>query len=132
MDIFADSGIDQLQLFLDYAARKQQVINSNIANIETPGYQAKQYEFEQLFQEAIRLPVFEMKADRPDHLQGGPILVREEALLGNKVTEAQGNDLNNVDLDREMADLAENVLKFSAVAQIIQMKLQLLRNSMGG
>lgn len=132
MKIFEQAGIDRMQLYLDYASRKQQMINSNIANIDTPGYQAKELTFEHLFREASVRAGLPLKTSLPGHLPGKPRLLREDAELRAGSTGALGNDLNNVDMDREMTELAQNVLKFSAVAQLVQMKLAAIRSAIRG
>ena len=40
-----------------------------------------------------------------------------------------GNDRNNVDMDRELAHLTQNLLKFSTVAQLMQKQIHLLQYS---
>ena len=138
MKIFEEAGIDRMKLFLDYASKRQQVINSNIANLETPGYQAKELNFEHIFREASleqgqgQGQGLSLEKSHPGHFDGKPVLLRETGQLANSRTEALGNDLNNVDLDREMAQLAQNVLKFSAVAQLLQRKLATIRSAILG
>ncbi len=134
MKIFEQAGIDRMKLFLDYASKRQQVINSNIANIETPGYQAKELNFEHIFQEASLEQGLGMSLKRTHegHLGGKPELIRETGRLAASGTDALGNDLNNVDMDREMTQLAQNVLKFSAVAQLVQRKLAAIRSAIQG
>jgi flagellar basal-body rod protein FlgB len=39
------------------------------------------------------------------------------------------NDLNNVNIDREMAQLSSNALKFSMVAQMIAGKFKTLKSA---
>jgi flagellar basal-body rod protein FlgB len=43
-----------------------------------------------------------------------------------------GNDTNTVDIDREMMKLNQNQLLFDASAEIIQTKLQELKDVIGG
>jgi flagellar basal-body rod protein FlgB len=56
-------------------------------------------------------------------------LVRE-ALIEEKPSDALGQDGNNVDLDREMTELAQNVLKFSVISRLYQQKIQLIKYSL--
>lgn len=134
MKIFEQAGIDRMKLYLDYASKKQQVINSNIANIDTPGYQAKELDFEHIFrnESAGQQQGLALKRTKPGHLGGKPLLLRETQGLQDTRSQALGNDLNNVDMDREMTQLAQNVLKFSAVAQLIQRKLSTIRSAIQG
>lgn len=130
MNILNDSVLDKMQLFLDLSVKRQKVITSNLANVDTPGYQAKELDFQNVFRQELQ-GAGVLKTEDPRHISGSaglarPVLVREPN------TGALGNDLNNVDLDKEMSSLAENMLKFSAVSQLVQMKLQILESSVRG
>jgi flagellar basal-body rod protein FlgB len=57
------------------------------------------------------------------------VLVREPAIQTSP-TDALGRDGNNVDLDREMTQLAKNVLRFSVVSQMYQQKIQQIKYSL--
>ena len=46
-----DSNMQLLSKVLDLRAQKAQVISSNIANAETPGYSASRFAFEEDFKE---------------------------------------------------------------------------------
>jgi len=123
-----EAVLDHMKAFLDYSARKQQVITSNLANSETPGYRAKELNFEDVFQKELGGNGV-LKRTREKHVTGRPILVREPEAQ-EKVNDALGRDGNNVDLDREMTQLAQNVLKFSVVSRLYQQKIQLIKFSL--
>lgn len=131
MKVFEDSQIDRMKHYLDFASRRQQVINSNIANLETPGYRARELEFESMFRTEMESDLA-LKTTRTAHQPDRPVLIRDEPRVRPTTSGGLGNDLNNVDLDKEMTGLAENVLKFSALAQMIKNKLQLIRSSIQG
>ena len=123
-----EAVLDRMKLFLDYSARKQQVITSNLANSETPGYKAKELNFDDVFR--TELQEFEaLKRTREKHFEGRPHLVRS-AEIEQKANNALGRDGNNVDLDREMTQLAQNVLKFSVVSRLYQQKIQMIKYSL--
>ena len=123
-----DGVLDQMKRFLDFSARKQQVITSNLANSETPGYKAKELNFRELFEEEVGSGL-KLRRTREKHLGGRPALVREPA-IEEKPGDALGQDGNNVDLDREMTELAQNVLKFSVVSRLYQHKIQQIKFSL--
>lgn len=131
MDFFAQAGIERMKLYMDFASKRQQVISSNIANIETPGYEAKDLKFEEIFRGELSQSKVELQRSDTRHRGSKPVLLREEDEVRPRrtFTDSLGNDLNNVDLDREMSQLAENVLKFSAVAQMTRLKLGLVRSA---
>lgn len=123
-----ESVLSQMKLFLDYSARKQQVITSNLANSETPGYRAKELNFSDLFQQELESGE-NLRTTRENHIERGPTLVRE-AEVEERANDSLGRDGNNVDLDREMTQLAQNVLKFSVVSRLYQQKIQLIKYSL--
>lgn len=118
--------LNQMKLFLDYAARKQKVISSNLANAETPGYRAKDLQFAQVLEQELDGTASIRRTDER-HLPARPVLIRPQE-LEPAAGDSLGYDGNNVDLDKEMTDLAENVLKFSVVSRIVQQRLHLIRS----
>ncbi|HOM99901.1 MAG TPA: flagellar basal body rod protein FlgB [Acidobacteriota bacterium] len=124
-----DSLLSTMSRFLDYAAQKQKLIASNVANAETPGYRSKELRFED-FLAAERLAGEEggLRRTLPQHVSGRPTLVRARPLEASEGDEA-GYDENNVELEKELVELAENVMKFTTTAQFLRQKLQLVRSS---
>ncbi len=123
--------IEQCNRYLDLALQKQQVITSNIANVDTPGYRAKQLDFEAVLESESSGDPGCLRTTDPRHIQHPPELLRE-ASVRESSTGALRRDLNNVDMDKEMTELAQNVLKFSAVAQIVQAKLRGIESAIRG
>lgn len=124
-----EAVLDRMRLFLDYSARKQQVITSNLANSETPGYRAKELDFTEVFQQELQGGE-SLRRTHENHIAvSGPSLIRE-AEVEQKANDALGRDGNNVDLDKEMTQLAQNVLKFSVVSRLYQQKIQLIKYSL--
>jgi len=123
-----EAVLEHMKLFLDYSARKQQVITSNLANSETPGYRAKELNFSHFFQQELEGGEG-LKCTRQGHMEGSPSLIRE-AEVEKKTNDSLGRDGNNVDLDSEMTQLAQNVLKFSVVSRLYQQKIQLIKFSL--
>ncbi len=89
--------------FLSYLSQRQQVVASNIANADTPGYQTKDVELPADFSAAL--------SDAGD-------AVVETAGLPSR------NDGNNVSIDREARLLSENTLKFNMTVQVIRGELK--------
>lgn len=123
-----EAVLDHMKLFLDYSARKQQVITSNLANSETPGYRAKELNFAGVLERELEGSET-LRRTRENHIVDTPILVREME-VEERVSDAMGRDGNNVDLDKEMTQLAQNVLKFSVVSRLYQQKIQLIKFSL--
>lgn len=108
---------------------KNNVIASNIANAETPGYQAKKVDFEDALARALDMEGL----GRLDGLQaehypvGQGSLSRVKADIYENPDVQMSNDGNTVDLHREMSALAENSIMYKAAIQLINKKMAALK-----
>lgn len=127
-----DQHLFLLQRSMDFRSRRNNVLASNIANLETPGYKAKDLVFEQALGKAMKahLPG-PLNVTNPRHLDGRQILplgeVRPEVI---RTSNPVGNlDDNSVDLEREMVKLGENQVVYQALTQMVSHKFSQLRMS---
>src|SRR5262245_38597367 len=97
---------DRLQRYMDLLTVRQQLTASNIANADTPGYKTRDIDFSHELSSALNNPT-----------------VREVENLAIK------NDGNNVNLDREARNLAENGLRFQIATQLVQGQIRLSRSA---
>jgi flagellar basal-body rod protein FlgB len=123
-DLF-DKTVNSLGAAINFRQLKQNVASSNIANAETPGYKAKKMDFEEALSRAVDINgLGKMSVDDPDHfaVNGNSISgVRADVYENPDVTVT--NDGNTVDLEREMAELADNTIMYKAAIQLINKKL---------
>jgi len=124
-----DNTINALNTSMNFRMMNQDVIASNIANADTPGYKAKKLDFETQLKVAMNVDgSHSMKADDKRHFvtaNGGIKDVRGNVYFDPRMNIR--NDLNSVDIDAEMAEQAENEFLYNAAAQIISKKLALLK-----
>jgi len=113
-----DNSIDVLQKSLDMYLLRHSVIADNIANAETPYFKARRVEFEQELQKAVD--------DTQNGVAGRDIASVSPVVYEDAESES-GQDLNTVDMDREMAAMTKNDLKYSAASQAVTKKFALLR-----
>lgn len=108
---------------------KQNLINSNIANAETPGFAAKKIDFEEALARAIDLDGMRgTSTSGPEHFAvGGGSMSKVRADIYDNPEGAVNNDGNTVDLEREMSALAENTIMHRAALQLINKKLAQLK-----
>jgi len=109
----SDSTIDALQSALSGLSARQRAISDNIANLETPGYLAKQVDFEGSLSQAI--------AD------GDPTQMQISQSTSTAATNLQGN---NVNLDSENVSLVDTELRFQLLVNGLNSKFNILRSSM--
>jgi len=95
----------RLSRYMDLVAFRQNLVTSNVANADTPGYRTKDIDFQSEFQSAVasREPAIR-------EVQGLPVK----------------NDGNDVNLDREARLLAENGIRFNVATQLLRNHNQLI------
>lgn len=109
-------------------SKRQQLIAGNIANMETAGYRAKDVQFETALQQEMgKGPSLRMLTTAAMHMDGtgGPEAKFASVERGNPF-EADGT---GVDVDYEMARLAETTIRFDAVTQMMASKISILRSA---
>ena len=90
---------------MDLLSARQKLVASNIANLDTPGYQTRDIDFQGELQSAM--------AGSPHAIEVSGLKIR--------------HDGNNVSLDRESRLLAENSLRFNVASQLVKSELRTLR-----
>lgn len=125
MKIF-DSQMDGLQKTLELTWRRNEAINSNIANAETPQYRAVDLNFAGELDRALLGTGAEVKKTDAKHLD---LSTNELAHLSPDFSGATKPDGNNVDLDIQMGRLSYNSGKYSLASSIMRKKFQFLYNA---
>ncbi len=122
------TGIDRLNGTLDYHLERQNVLVSNIAHVDTPGYVPKDLarvdnltaDFRGQFDVALQRT---SATHMPDPTAPG--------LFRGRVFEdpaaSPGNDGNYVSLDREAAKIASNQVRYEVISQLVAGELDGLR-----
>ncbi len=129
-DLSSDVTMDAMGAYLTRLSKRQQVIASNIANIDTPGYRTKDITFHATLQELLSPEAIPLRTTRPEHQSMQRL---NYVPLEPEVFEVQGltvrADRNNVDLDREMLKLGETSFGFSMITQLLKNKFRTLANA---
>ncbi len=104
MNWLEDSGTERLEHYLDLVAFRHELISSNLANVDTPGYRTQDIDFEGEMQRA------ELRLD------GAPVspYVHEVKDL------IERPDGNNVSLERETMALAQVQLQYRAGVELLR------------
>jgi len=122
------SGFPLLQKFLDVSSLRHKLISGNIANVSTPGFKSSDVDFHGELRKAIDNDGhIEMVTTHPGHITGRNSSDSAPEILVNKSKESNG--INNVNIDEEMAHLAQNQIYFSIGARLLANKFTALRNA---
>lgn len=128
MSLF-DKTTNALGASLNFRLQKQNLIGSNIANVETPGYHAKKLDFEESLSRALEMDgANAMAATHEGHqpfTRGNVEKVKADIYDNPEIP--TNNDKNTVDLEKEMADLAENSILYKTATELIRKKLGAMR-----
>ena len=109
---------------LDTASLRQKVIANNVSNLETPGFKRSDVDFQKAFETALGKDAnLSLKHTSAQHLDG---VAFEQQILVTDPSSIQANG-NNVDIDREMTNVAENGIYFNALSRATTMQMGLLR-----
>ena len=134
MDGIFGGSMPILERVLDLRSRKHSLIVSNITNADTPNYKA----FDMHVEEALQKQdghgaAVGLKRTHPDHLPSASTAsLTGIDRVGADDMMVKRSDNNTVDIDREMANLGENGLLYSASAQILAQKFANLASVIKG
>lgn len=117
---------------LEVASRRMELLASNIANADTPGYKARDLDFRAALRQAAgEQGAGQVAATHPRHFQaGGGGSVTGQALY--RVPSHAALDGNTVDSQQEHATFAENAIRYQASLDFINSRLRSLRTAIKG
>lgn len=115
-----------LEKGLDASSLRQKVLSNNVANVDTPNFKRSDVDFQAVLGSVVGEDGgnLSLKVTEPQHLLGTASGVQKSIAIDQSSIR---NDGNNVDIDREMANVAENGLYYNSVTQAITSQLGLLR-----
>jgi flagellar basal-body rod protein FlgB len=138
ISLFTRTNIPLLTKALDAYALRQKVIASNIANIGTVGYRAQTVTFEDKLASVAQDSAISGTQSNERHL---PIGTAVPALDPARVVQAHGkgdgtdpraSGVNDVDIDNEMAALAEDQIHFRFAARMMTDAFRAIQKSIRG
>ena len=125
--MFNRSSIPLLTKSLDAGMLRAKVIANNIANINTPGYQRVEVTFEDELRKALDKNKLRGKRTDEKHLDLGKLDISGiNPKIKKPIDPTLPSGVNNVDIDAEMAKLAENQILFNFSAKFLRGKFSKL------
>ena len=114
-------------------SERQRLLASNVANADTPGYQARDFNFAAALNEATGqgAPAGRLGATQAGHI-APPTGVRAEPNLLYATASQTNLDRNNVDMDRERAAFADNGVKYEATLRFINGHVRTMLDAIKG
>lgn len=128
MNLFKGT-IQTLENSLAYAQAKNNVISTNIANIDTPYYKAKDVQFKDILEE--RTNGIAARRTHPKHFSFGDNGIKPYYTY-TKQNSLYNHNGNNVDVDKEMSDLAKNQIYYQSLVDRLNGKFNSLQTVIKG
>jgi flagellar basal-body rod protein FlgB len=135
MKLFEQTRIPLLSKALDAYALRHKAIASNIANVGTPGYRARKVEFEEELSGALRGMRTTGMTTNARHIPIGASSVSDLPLEVRERPETSGGNspgVSNVDIDQEMAELAQNQIRYRFSARLLADAFRGIQKSIRG
>lgn len=124
-----DKTLKALTTALNFREMRQELISSNVANANTPGFKAKKMDFEEALARALDVDG-QMQMDATDgrhfNVGNGGFNNLEPEIYDNP-NGVVSEDGNTVDVEAEMATMAENKLMYDALVQLINKKMGIMK-----
>ena len=108
---------DALSRYLDLNANQMKLTAGNLANIDTPGYKTRGFDFEQEFASALH--------GQSDAAYAGPSVSEVDGLVARP-------DGNTVSVDRESMQLAKSQLQFRMGVSLLKSEFGQLMSAIHG
>ena len=115
-------------------AERQRLIASNIANADTPGYQAREMDFANALRQATSTSLpgtapLALATTSPGH-DAATVSLRDNPGLRYARHSQDAIDRNTVDMDRERASFADNTIKYEATLRFINGSVRSMLDAM--
>jgi flagellar basal-body rod protein FlgB len=129
MDLFGGT-INTLQQSLNYASVKNQTISSNIANAETPDYKAKDVVFKDVLNKELSSSITAKRTNSRHLPFENDAQSAYQVVTRNDTT--YNHNGNNVDIDKEMSELAQNQIYYQSLVERLNGKFNSLQTVIKG
>jgi flagellar basal-body rod protein FlgB len=119
---------------LGYLSQRQSVIAGNIANADTPGYQARDVaepDFKAMTKNMISAASMPMAATDRAHMQGGQMIAAPTGVIKRPSTYERNPNGNNVVIEEEMMRVAENQAEYQKVLSLYRKTVDMFRTALG-
>lgn len=124
----------RLQGAINAAEMRQRVISNNIANVDTPKFKRSEVLFESLLEQNMGSGNSQFIGRRTNarHIPIGQSSSIPDAKVITDENSVMNNDVNNVDIDREMSLLAKNQLNYNYYVQQLNHDIKMMRIGIEG
>jgi flagellar basal-body rod protein FlgB len=129
--LFQSTTIPVLQEVVSFSQARNAVLAGNIANIDTPGYQARDLSVED-FQARLKQAIDER--DQPQVGSPGEMELAPKTLMAEVAKSAQilRHDMNNVDMESQVSEMVKNHMQHNLAITILEDQFHQLQTAIRG
>ena len=115
---------------LQLRARRSEVLASNLANADTPGYKARDFDFAAMLRNESGPPV-RLVSTHARHIQAdsGVVAVSQ---MGYRIPQQNSLDGNTVEVEREQAEFSANAMRYQATLRFLDSRVKGLKLAIKG
>ena len=115
---------------LKLRAKRAEVLAGNIANVDTPGYKARDFDFNSMLQQEVKSSQ-RLATTNSKHIQSDTNIV-PPSQMGYRVPSQPSLDGNTVDSQLEHSAFASNALEYQASLRFVSGTVRTLRTAIKG
>ena len=128
-NLTSDTALSMAQRALNGLSYRKDLIAQNIANVDTPGYLAKEVNFETTLKRVMDGVETVQQAKTDDgHMSMEGSSGSDFYSVQNRPGGSLRADGNDVDMDQELVEMSETELKYQTLTQVISKKLSILKS----
>ncbi|MCE2926405.1 MAG: flagellar basal body rod protein FlgB [Rickettsiales bacterium] len=119
---------------LNHLSERQSVLAQNVANADTPGYQAKDLSepnFKEIAARMTQSASMPMAVTNRKHMQGEQVGVTSSGTIKRPSTYERNPNGNNVVIEEEMMRVAENQAEYQKVLSLYRKTVDMFRTALG-
>lgn len=136
MDFTSIPLFSTMKAKLGYLSERQGVIAQNIANADTPGYQAKDVKApdfsKALSHSAQKLQKqLQLTSTNSKHFAGSSISSGGSNIINSDSTYERNPNGNNVVIEEEMSKIAENQMEYQKVLNLYRKSVEMFKTAIG-
>ena len=129
--IFEKTRVPLLNKTLGVTSLRHRALSNNVANAATVNYNRKEVDFATYLRSQVIKPKITGARTDARHMPLG-MAAQKEPRVYEPDTGPNATGINNVDVDMEMANLAQNHLLYNVGARLLSGQFQGLRKSISG
>ena len=131
--LFSRTVTPDLEKSMDVYSLRQKVLSNNITNAMTPGYRAQKVTFEEEYRKSLDPNALRGKRTHENHMSIGPkSFSKIHPQVEFRDSTLNDTGLNNVDIDMEMAEMAENALRYEMSTKLINKRFTNIKSAIRG